>query len=185
MDLGAAIRNRRLDLGMSQGELVSAIGRQGIRLSISTLSRLENGQRDPAPTLLRALEVVLGRLEGLEGPPEIPPVGAISEPDFAVAVGKRIKLARHEARLRQSELAAKVVDLGETATDASIISRYETGNVLPGLQRIAAIAKALEVPVDLLVNGETSDASELELVRAFRSGGLPGVLRWCTSRLSK
>lgn len=170
---------------MSQGDLVSAMGRRGVRLSISSLSRVENGQREPGSGLLHVLSAVLGPLEGLEEPPDVEPDELSPDRAFAAAVGLRIREARRAAGITQGELATKVIDLGETSTTPSIISRYETGNVLPGLQRIAAIATALGVPVDLLVNGDLGDRDEVDLVRAYRAGGLPGVLQWCTTRVSR
>ncbi len=56
-------------------------------------------------------------------------------------LGKKIKLARVEADLTQTQLALKI-----NAKQKSI-SRYETGASLPSLETLVKIAKVLKKPI--------------------------------------
>ena len=56
-------------------------------------------------------------------------------------LGKKIKLARVEADLTQTQLAQKV------KAKQKSISRYETGASLPSLEKLVKIAKALKKPI--------------------------------------
>jgi len=58
----------------------------------------------------------------------------------ATKLGRKIKLARVELDLSQSELAEKIVAKQKS------ISNYETGDVLPSLTTFSKIAKALKKP---------------------------------------
>ncbi len=55
-------------------------------------------------------------------------------------LGKKIKLARVEADLTQTQLAKKI------KAKQKSISRYETGASLPSLKTLIRIAKALKKP---------------------------------------
>jgi len=58
----------------------------------------------------------------------------------AKKLGKKIKLARVELDLNQTELADKI------GAKQKSISNYETGNALPSLSTLTKIAKALKKP---------------------------------------
>ena len=61
-------------------------------------------------------------------------------------LGKKIKLARVEADLTQTQLALKI-----NAKQKSI-SRYETGASLPSLETLVKIAKVLKKPIGYFLN---------------------------------
>jgi len=58
----------------------------------------------------------------------------------ATKLGKKIRLARVELDLNQSELAEKI------GAKQKSISNYETGDALPSLMTFSKIAKALKKP---------------------------------------
>jgi len=57
-------------------------------------------------------------------------------------LGKKIKLARVELDLTQTDLADKI------GAKQKSVSRYENGESVPSLETMAKIAKALKKPVD-------------------------------------
>lgn len=57
-------------------------------------------------------------------------------------LGKKIKLARVELDLTQTDLAEKIGALQKS------VSRYETGAAVPSLETMEKIAKVLKRPVD-------------------------------------
>lgn len=59
-------------------------------------------------------------------------------------VGRRIAAARKVRGMSQEELAER------SGIAASAITRYETGDMMPGFARVAAIADALGVTTDWL-----------------------------------
>jgi len=59
--------------------------------------------------------------------------------------GKKIKLARVELDLTQTDLA------NEIGTKQKSVSRYENGISTPSLETMAKIAKALKRPVDSFI----------------------------------
>ena len=59
---------------------------------------------------------------------------------------KKIKLARVEADLTQTQLAKKI------KAKQKSISRYETGASLPSLETLVKIAKALKKPTGYFLN---------------------------------
>ena len=61
-------------------------------------------------------------------------------------LGKKIKLARVEADLTQTQLAQKM------NTKQKSISRYETGASLPSIKTLVMIAKALKKPIGYFLN---------------------------------
>ena len=63
-------------------------------------------------------------------------------------LGKKIKLARIEADLTQTQLAQKI------KAKQKSISRYETGASLPSLETLVKIAKALKKPIGYFLDGE-------------------------------
>ena len=60
--------------------------------------------------------------------------------------GKKIKLARVELDLTQTDLA------NEIGTKQKNVSRYENGISTPSLETMARIAKALKRPIDSFIN---------------------------------
>lgn len=60
------------------------------------------------------------------------------------AVGRRIAAARKVRGMSQEELAER------SGVATSAITRYETGDMMPGFSRVAAIADALGVTTDWL-----------------------------------
>lgn len=64
-------------------------------------------------------------------------------------IGKRIKTARRAARLTQAQLALK------TGAATGTIQQYELGKRQPRLEQLQAIADALGVDINWLVNGQT------------------------------
>jgi transcriptional regulator with XRE-family HTH domain len=59
--------------------------------------------------------------------------------------GKKIKLARVELDLTQTDLADKI------GTKQKSVSRYENGISTPSLKTMAKISKALKRPVDSFI----------------------------------
>lgn len=57
-------------------------------------------------------------------------------------LGKKIKLARVELDMTQTDLADKIGALQKS------VSRYETGTAVPSLETMEKIAKVLKKPVD-------------------------------------
>lgn len=76
-----------------------------------------------------------------------------------------IKKIRKLRRMTQKDLANAI------GVDFSVISRYESGKISPPVDRLEAIAQALNVDTDMLL-GTTSvdlDAHDIETKIAFRS----------------
>ena len=65
----------------------------------------------------------------------------------AKKLGKRIRLARVEADLTQTELANKI------HAKQKSISRYETGASIPTIETLTKIANALKKPSAYLLEG--------------------------------
>lgn len=176
MSFGGQLLRRRRELNLTLSALAKSVERAGVKVSIATLSRIEGGHREPSLALKVALAATLGLDLEL---PEQTLVEDGEEGAMAAAVGGRIRERRREVGLTQGELAAKMVALGDTI-DSSAISRYETGQVLPGVARIVTLAIALETTTDtILLDGERRGEEEA-LLAAYRAGGLAGVLRWCS-----
>jgi DNA-binding XRE family transcriptional regulator len=64
----------------------------------------------------------------------------------AKKLGKKIKLARIELDLNQTQLAQKI------KAKQKSISRYETGVTLPAIKTLVKIAKVLKKPVGYFFN---------------------------------
>ncbi len=62
-------------------------------------------------------------------------------------LGKKIRLARIEADLIQTQLAQKI------KANQKSISRYETGASLPSLETLVKIAKVLKKPIGYFFDG--------------------------------
>lgn len=68
-------------------------------------------------------------------------------------VGRNLKAARAAAGLTQRELAYRL------DTDPMSVSRWETGRVMPGWARLAALCDALDVAVDWLLTDHEERAA--------------------------
>lgn len=68
--------------------------------------------------------------------------------------GRALKLLREKRKLKQKDLAKRA------ALDASYVSQIENGKRIPGTAAVEAIAKALDVPLYLLMLF-ASDAEDL------------------------
>lgn len=62
-------------------------------------------------------------------------------------LGKKIKIARVELDLTQTDLAEKTGSLQKS------ISRYENGEAIPSLATLEKLAKALKKPVSYFMEG--------------------------------
>ena len=79
--------------------------------------------------------------------------------ELKVTIGRRIKFYRQQRGLTQMELAAKV---GYTSKEA--ISEIESGKKAPSMDMLQAVARALQVPVSVLVtpiNFEGNDKKQV------------------------
>jgi transcriptional regulator with XRE-family HTH domain len=84
---------------------------------------------------------------------------------LGLRIGKNIKAARTKMGITQSQLA-EWLDI-ETAT----MSRIETGAQLPGLDRLEAMARRLNVPLSAMVADSKSSSQFVELL----SGAVAGL----------
>jgi transcriptional regulator with XRE-family HTH domain len=76
------------------------------------------------------------------------------EVTFAELFGERLRETRERRGLTQEQLAAAV------GTHGPKISAYEKGQTLPGLEKAARLATALEVGLDELVFGRAAEAPD-------------------------
>lgn len=65
--------------------------------------------------------------------------------DDDLNVGKKIRDIRQQKRMTQQELSQK------TQIEQTVISRYETGRIVPSLTRLKQISDALEISLSDLV----------------------------------
>ena len=72
-------------------------------------------------------------------------------------IGQRVKHWRNVRRLTQDKLAEKI------AVSQSVISRLESGEDMPSVDRMQAIARALQVPLSVLL-GEADGIYDTEQV---------------------
>lgn len=66
----------------------------------------------------------------------------------AKKLGKKIKIARAESELNQTQLAEKI------GAKQKSISRYETGSSMPSVKTLVKIAEVLEKPVGYFLQKE-------------------------------
>lgn len=83
-------------------------------------------------------------------------------------LGERIKKARKDLGMSQTELAKKV------GLSYAQIGRYETKNTQPQTEVLKNIAEVLEVSIDYLMNGSkeeqaTNKLSDKELINQFKA----------------
>lgn len=137
---GRRMKEIRSNAGLSQSQLGLRIGK-----SISNVSDLENGLRDPAGLRLDTahdMAIALG----------------MSMEDMAIAMldvapwKSDAGAACQSIAERRKQLGMKQPDLGAACgTNAVVVSRWERGRVNPlgiTLRRAIAMAKALRVPLD-------------------------------------
>ena len=72
-------------------------------------------------------------------------------------LAQNVKRLRKERKWTQAELADKI------GAHLSHINRVETGKYIPSLETIIEIAKALEVPIDHLVNNSEGNLVEIKI----------------------
>jgi len=148
---GQNIRTARERTGLSQDKL---------GLDRAAISFLERAERSPdLPTVVRvahAVEVApaallkgVGLRNSVRGPRHTPDPSDTP----AIVFGVNLRWARLRAEISQEALALKA-DVGRAA-----ISVFEHGRRDPNLRTILKLAKALEVPPSMLLNGiEPQDA---------------------------
>jgi transcriptional regulator with XRE-family HTH domain len=85
-------------------------------------------------------------------------------PEMTATFGERLRQARHDAGLTQSQLVRL------SGIPKPTLSRYENGHVMPSLQTLARLATALDLPEAELLPGRTSPNDELFL--ALRERGI-------------
>ena len=72
-------------------------------------------------------------------------------------LAQNVKRLRKKREWTQAELAEKI------GAHLSHINRIETGKYIPSLETIIEIAKALEVPIDHLVNNSEGNLVEIKI----------------------
>ena len=72
-------------------------------------------------------------------------------------LAQNVKRLRKKRKWTQAELAEKI------GAHLSHINRIETGKYIPSLETIIEIAKALEVPIDHLVNNSEGNLVEIKI----------------------
>lgn len=77
-----------------------------------------------------------------------------------MAIADKIKERRMELKLSQADVARDI------ETDSARYCRWESGITIPSIQSMLKLSKALKVPIDLLLDKETDDAAEPQLVDA-------------------
>lgn len=82
-----------------------------------------------------------------------------SEPPEA-RLGERIRYARNSLKLNLEAFSrlTKDCDTQGTGLSTTSISRYETGDTLPGIRETRLLCESLEVPVTWLMYGRISDS---------------------------
>ena len=158
--LGRELRRLREQCALTQEQLATRIGRNPV-----TVSCYERGHRHPPtrdlPTLAQALGVSPDQLEGLSPPQHV------SE---TTPFGRELKRLRKELGLTLAQLAKRV------GCGQSNISTYERGRARPGVDTLAALARALGVPeerfAELLPPRPKTTPFGSELRRLRRERGL-------------
>jgi len=130
---GKTIRSFRRKRGLSLADLA-----ERSQLSISYLSEIERGKKQPSLETLEKLSTALNiSVQGLFTENE-----SSSSP---LTPGDKIALLRRDKKLSQAELAEKV------GISTTYLCQIEKGNVTPSLETLKAIAEALGVsPQDIM-----------------------------------
>lgn len=75
---------------------------------------------------------------------------------YVVAIGRRLSAIREAAGVEKADLARA------SEVDASVISRFESGERLPGVDILVAICRNLKTTVEFLVDGVAPDGTSWE-----------------------
>jgi transcriptional regulator with XRE-family HTH domain len=175
---GQNIRAARERIGLSQDKL---------GLDRAAVSFLERAERSPdLPTVVKVAHAVnvapaallkglgVDGASGVRGPRHAPDASTTA----AIRFGANLRWARQRAGVSQEALALKA------DVDRAAISVFEHGRRDPNLRTILKLARALEVPPAMLLNGIEgeeaplkSSASQLAARRASRSPARPAGKR--------
>ena len=79
-----------------------------------------------------------------------------------MTIGERIRLARLNKKMSQQELSDK------SGVAYKSLSRYELGTTIPPADALKAIADALGVSADALLNDENVQIKDIELLKKFQ-----------------
>lgn len=79
-----------------------------------------------------------------------------------MTIGERIRLARQNKKMNQQELSDK------SGVAYKSLSRYELGATIPPADALKAIADALGVSADALLNDENIQIKDTELLKKFQ-----------------
>lgn len=79
-----------------------------------------------------------------------------------MTIGDRIRLARQNKKINQQELSDK------SGVAYKSLSRYELGATIPPADALKAIADALGVSADALLNDENIQIKDIELLKKFQ-----------------
>ena len=176
---GPLVRERRHALGLTLAQLAREVEIAGRPVGLAELAAVERGDQVADWHKEQAIRMALGLPEATPPDATAPGMGDL---------GPRLRSARKARGLTLVQLCSKVRELGESA-DHSDLAKFEKGQKVPSLRKLQAIAAALEVPMADLVDGDVVpsevgrvDDVEMEILRAWRLDGLPGLLEWCGAR---
>lgn len=79
-----------------------------------------------------------------------------------MTIGERVRLARLNKKMSQQELSDK------SGVAYKSLSRYELGTTIPPADALKAIADALGVSADALLNDENVQIKDIELLKKFQ-----------------
>jgi transcriptional regulator with XRE-family HTH domain len=155
---GQNIRRAREQAGLSQDKL---------GLDRAAVSFLERAERSPdLPTVVRVAHAVkvapaalLKDLAGGNSPLRGPRRSQDETATPAARFGKNLRWARERAAISQEALALKA------EVDRAAISVFEHGHRDPNLRTILKLARALDVPPAILLNGIESDGDPVKSSR--------------------
>ena len=154
--IGQRIKDRRLALNMTQGDIAGAVG-----VAISTIQRYEAGtiERIKLPVIESIARVIGVNADWLIGKTDDESPFFTSLPDNTIdlknSIADRIMLAYRNSRLTYQELETR------TGISKSALQRYITGETgkIP-IDRLESIARALNVPAAYLMGWEESSLSD-------------------------
>lgn len=130
--IGETIKRTREEQQLTLSEAARRAG-----LSVSYLSEVEHGKKEPSPRAQAKLAKVLGIPQS-----ELDPEFRDSRP---VTLGDKLKLQRLEKGLSLADVAKKV------GLSTGYLSEIERGDSLPAVDTLRDLAETLEVPVSLLM----------------------------------
>jgi transcriptional regulator with XRE-family HTH domain len=143
---GDRIRKLRDEKGLTLSDLA-----QKSEISISYLSELERGTKQPS---LKSLNKIA---TALNVPRE--EIVALSLESPALNFGDRTRFAREKRGLTLTETAERL------GLSLQYISDIEKNKVVPAVSTIKNIAKVLDIPVSILLNGDSSIGIKLRTIR--------------------